>query len=149
MKKQLIKILGASATIERGQGFKEGLAKTNLDLVASQPAGFDRAQGLNVTQNLLQAQPHVNAIFAQNDEMALGAIRAVSEAKRKGIVIVGFDGTKEGIEAVKMGKMAATIAQQPYLMGQLGVEAAVKALMGKNVNPSVTVPLRLVTRQNA
>lgn len=142
-------IPGASASKERGQGFDTEVATSDIKIVAKQPANFDRTQGLNVTQNLLQSNPDVNGIFAQNDEMALGAMRAIEEAGKKHIILIGFDGTKEGINAVKAGKMAATIAQQPYLMGELGVEAAIKFLRGEKVNPHIVVPLRLVTQSNA
>ncbi len=142
-------IPGASATKERGEGFDRVIAKTNLHIVAQQPANFNRTDGLNVTQNLLQAHPDVRAIFAQNDEMALGALKAVHAEGKHDILIVGFDGTKDGIQAVKDGKMAATVAQQPYLMGELAVETAVKAIAGKKISPNMTVPLRLVTKFNA
>ncbi|WP_239986764.1 ribose ABC transporter substrate-binding protein RbsB [Fastidiosibacter lacustris] len=142
-------IPGTSAAKERGKGFEDEIANSGITIVAKQPANFDRTQGLNVTQNLLQANPDINGIFAQNDEMALGAIRAVEEAGKKRIIIIGFDGTKEAINAVKAGKMTASIAQQPYLMGELGVEAAIKFLVGQKVNPHIVVPLRLVTQSNA
>ena len=97
---QLEGIAGTSAARERGEGFMNSVKNSQLDLLASQPADFDRSKGLNVMENLLAANGDVQAVFAQNDEMALGALRAV-QASGKDILIVGFDGTDDGIAAVK------------------------------------------------
>ena len=134
-------IPGASATRERGEGFHK-VADQKLNVVAKQSADFDRTKGLTVAENMLQANPDIQAIFAQNDEMALGAIEA-SKSAGKQIFIVGFDGTDDGIKAVENGTMAATIAQQPELMGQQGVEAAV----GEKIEAKIAVPLKLVEKK--
>ena len=138
-------IPGTSAAKERGHGFHTALANTDIKIVGKQTANFDRIQGLNVTQNLLQSHPSIQAIFAQNDEMALGAYRALQEVHKSNIIVVGFDGTKEGISAVKEGKINATIAQQPYLMGELSAEAAIKVLQNKPVNKCIIAPLKIIT----
>jgi ribose transport system substrate-binding protein len=139
---------GTSAARDRGEGFDDALAKTGLKIVAKQPANFDRAQGLSVTENLLQAHPDVQAIFAQNDEMALGAVRALEGAKRSNVLVVGFDGTPDGQQAVKDGKMAATIAQQPAEIGRLGVETAQKLIAGQPVDNPIAVPLKVVSHDD-
>lgn len=138
-------IPGASATRERGQGFHK-IADAKLTVVAKQSADFDRSKGLTVTENILQANPDVKAIFAQNDEMALGAIQAAKSANKQ-ILIVGFDGTDDGVKAVNNGTMGATIAQQPDVMGQQGVEVAVKAAKGEKVDAKVSTPLKLVEKK--
>ena len=138
-------IPGASATRERGEGFHK-VADQKLNVVAKQSADFDRTKGLTVAENMLQANPDIQAIFAQNDEMALGAIEA-SKSAGKQIFIVGFDGTDDGIKAVENGTMAATIAQQPELMGQQGVEAAVKLAKGEKIDAKIAVPLKLVEKK--
>ena len=138
-------IPGASATRERGEGFHK-VADQKLNVVAKQSADFDRTKGLTVAENMLQANPDIQAIFAQNDEMALGAIEA-SKSAGKQIFIVGFDGTDDGIKAVENGTMAATIAQQPELMGQQGVEAAVKLAKGEKIEAKIAVPLKLVEKK--
>ena len=97
-------IPGASATRERGEGFHK-VADQKLSVVAKQSADFDRTKGLTVSENMLQANPDIQAIFAQNDEMALGAIEA-SKSAGKQIFIVGFDGTDDGLKAVEAGTMA-------------------------------------------
>ncbi|MHC1481021.1 ribose ABC transporter substrate-binding protein RbsB [Frateuria aurantia] len=137
---------GTSAARDRGQGFDDAAKSGGLTVVAAQPANFDRALGMSVTENLLQAHPGVQAIFAQNDEMALGAVRALDAAKASAVLVVGFDGTPDGLQAVKDGKMAATVAQQPALIGSLGVETADKLRAGKSVDKEISVPLKLVTR---
>ena len=140
---------GTSAARERGEGFETELANSSLKLIARQPANFDRAQAMSVTENLLQAHPDVQGLFAQNDEMALGALRALDGAGKHDVVVVGFDGTPDALAAIKEGKLAATVAQQPELMGQLGVQTAAKALHGQPVDAKVVVPLKLVTREAA
>ncbi len=143
---QLEGIAGTSAARERGEGFMKAVKGSQMDLLASQPADFDRTKGLNVMENLLAANPDVQAVFAQNDEMALGALRAV-QASGKQVMIVGFDGTDDGIAAVNRGKLAATIAQQPDQIGALGVETAVKVLKGESVEQYIPVPLKVVVKQ--
>ncbi|MEE6032474.1 ribose ABC transporter substrate-binding protein RbsB [Avibacterium paragallinarum] len=142
---QLEGIAGTSAARERGEGFKQAVEAHKFDVLASQPADFDRTKGLNVMENLLTAQPNVQAVFAQNDEMALGAIRAV-QAANKSVLIVGFDGTDDGVKAVKSGKLAATIAQQPELIGALGVQTADKVIKGEAVEAQIPVPLKVVSQ---
>ena len=138
-------IPGASATRERGQGFHK-LADSKLTVVAKQTADFDRSKGLTVAENMLQANPDVKAIFAHNDEMALGAIAAANSANQK-IFIVGFDGTADGVQAVENAAVSATIAQQPEVMGKQGLEVAVKAAKGEKVEAKVSAPLKLIEKK--
>ncbi|MGL4455637.1 MAG: ribose ABC transporter substrate-binding protein RbsB [Plesiomonas sp.] len=138
-------IAGTSAARDRGQGFKQAVAEHQLNLLAAQPADFDRTKGLNVMENLLAAQPTVQAVFAQNDEMALGALRALQAAGKDQVLVVGFDGTEDGIKAVSRGKLGATIAQQPELIGEIGVETADKVLKGQPVDANIPVALKVVS----
>ncbi|MBS4914172.1 MAG: ribose ABC transporter substrate-binding protein RbsB [Veillonella sp.] len=137
-------IPGASATRERGQGF-HNVADKSLVVVAKQSADFDRTKGLNVATNMLQANPDVKAIFAHNDEMALGAIQAAKSAG-KSIFIVGFDGTEDAQKAVQDGTLAATIAQQPELMGTIAVDTASKIIKGETVDTKIPVDLKVITK---
>ena len=141
---QLEGIAGTSAARERGAGFAKAAQAHDFKILASQPADFDRSKGLNVMENLLTAQPEVQAVFAQNDEMALGALRAIQAAGKKDLVLVGFDGTDDGVKAVKGGKMAATIAQQPDKIGEIGVQTADKVLKGEKVEASIPVELKII-----
>ncbi|MDO1605181.1 substrate-binding domain-containing protein [Lactobacillus sp. YT155] len=135
-------IPGASATRERGKGF-DNSSKGKLDIVAKQTAGFDRAKGLTVTENILQGNAGIKGIFSQNDEMALGAVQAAKSANKK-VLIVGFDGEEDGLKAVKSGDMAATVAQKPEEMGRLAVKAAYDHFNGKKVKAKIDSPLELV-----
>ncbi|AVQ87675.1 ribose ABC transporter substrate-binding protein RbsB [Plesiomonas shigelloides] len=139
-------IAGTSAARERGAGFKQAIEAHQLQLLAAQPADFDRTKGLNVMENLLAAEPQVQAVFAQNDEMALGALRALQAVGKENVLVVGFDGTEDGIKAVQRGKLAATIAQQPDQIGSIGVETADKVLKGQPVEANIPVPLKVVTK---
>ncbi len=146
---QLEGIPGTSAARDRGKGFEEVIEGQNkVRLVASQPANFDRAQGLNVTQNILQANPGIKGIFAQNDEMALGAVRALGDRAGSEVKIVGFDAIEDALKAIQDGRMNATIAQQPAKMGSLGVQNAIKVIEGERVPKNIPVEVRLVTEEN-
>ncbi|WP_192456215.1 ribose ABC transporter substrate-binding protein RbsB [Musicola keenii] len=144
---QLEGLAGTSAARERGAGFMKSAEKNKFVILASQPADFDRTKGLNVMQNLLTAHPDVKAVFAQNDEMALGALRALQTAGRDDVMLVGFDGTADGMKAVEGGKMAATVAQRPEQIGVIGVDTADKVLKGEKVQAIIPVDLKLVTKQ--
>lgn len=136
-------VSGASATRERGKGF-HNIADKQLNVVSSQTAEFDRTKGLTVMENILQGNKDIEAVFAHNDEMALGAIEAI-QAAGKDILVLGFDGTKDALDAVKEGKLDGTIAQQPALIGEEAVNAAVKILKGDKVEENISVPLKLQT----
>ncbi|OCA56640.1 ribose ABC transporter substrate-binding protein RbsB [Photorhabdus namnaonensis] len=144
---QLEGIAGTSAARERGEGFNKVAQEHKFNVLASQPADFDRTKGLNVTQNLLIAHPAVQAVFAQNDEMALGALRALQTAGKNDVLVVGFDGTGDGIKAVQNGKLGATIAQRPDQIGIVGVQTANKVLRGEKVEVVIPVELELVIRK--
>jgi ribose transport system substrate-binding protein len=141
-------ISGASASRDRGQGFEQGLNSGNIKVVATAVADFDRAKGLNETTNLMQGHPEIKGIFAENDEMALGAIKALGARAGKDVMVVGFDGTPDGLKAIQDGTLAATIAQQPKLLGSKAVEQAVKATKGEPVQQVVDVEVKVITKQN-
>jgi ribose transport system substrate-binding protein len=94
-------------------------------------------------ENILQA----HALFAADDEMALGAIKAIQAARHK-VVVVGFDGTPDAIALVKNGTMVATIAQQPSLIGSLGVEEADKFIKGQSAPASIPVALKVIDKKS-
>ena len=140
-------IAGTSAARDRGLGFNDYMSKecSGVEIVARQTANFNRAEGLTVFENILQAQPEINGTFAHNDEMILGAIEAAEAAGRGGIVFVGFDAVDDALAAVDAGRLAATIAQQPSEMGRLGVESALVYLAGQPVDSYIPVDLSLVS----
>ncbi len=137
-------IPGASAARDRGEGFNAAIAGSGLEVVAKQTANFDRAEGLSVMENILQAQPEINAVFAHNDEMALGALEAI-KASGRDIMVVGFDATDDAVKAVKAGEMAATVQQLPKEIGGIGVDTAMKVIAGETVEAYIPVDLALVT----
>lgn len=137
-------IPGASATRERGQGFHL-IADKELNVVASQSADFDRAKGLTVAENILQAHDNIQAIFAQNDEMALGAYEAAKSAG-KNIIIVGFDGSQDGLKSVKNGQLSATVAQQPELIGEKAIEVSKQIANKQSIPPQIPVALQLISK---
>jgi len=138
---------GSSAARERGEGFDSVIdGNAAVKVVARQPADFDRAKGLSVMENILQRSKNVQGVFAQNDEMALGAIRAIEEDGLKNVVVVGFDATADGVAAVKAGKLAGTVQQKPELIGKMGVDAAESLISGKTIDQEIPVPLALITR---
>ncbi|MEU6905577.1 substrate-binding domain-containing protein [Streptomyces coeruleorubidus] len=140
---------GTSAARERAQGFANGLKDyPGIRVVAQQPADFDRTKGLDVMSNLLQAHPDVQGVIAANDEMALGAIKALGSKAGKSVPVVGFDGTPDGLKAVEGGTLYASVAQQPSELGKIAVDNALKALQGKKVEETVKVPVKVVTKEN-
>lgn len=130
-------IPGASAARDRGEGFNKALEGTNIEVVARQTANFDRAEGLSVMENILQAQTEIDAVFAHNDEMALGALEAI-KASGRDILVVGFDATADAKTAVE---------QLPKMIGSLGVENAMKVINGESVEKTIPVNLQLVTKK--
>ncbi len=135
-------IPGTTAARDRGKGFNN-VAKGNLDVVAKQAADFDRAKGLTVMENILQAESEIDAVFAHNDEMALGALKAIEDSGKK-ILVVGFDATADAVASVKSGGLGATVAQQPKMIGAMGVEAAVKVMNGEKTEEFIPVELELI-----
>ena len=133
----------------RLRGFRDAVAKApGITIVASQPANWERDQGFNVFQNMLQAHRDIDTVFAASDLMALGAIEAIAAAGRAGqIRVVGFDALDDAKKAVEAGTMAATVAQFPYEMGKAAVESAVKVLAGEKLPPDIMVKLEMVTKR--
>ncbi len=136
-------IPGASAAVDRGKGFNEAVVG-KLNVVARQPADFNRDKGFTVMQNIIQANKDIRGVFAHNDEMALGAIKALEAAGLKDVIVIGFDAVDDAVAAVKAGNMKATVAQKPSLIGSMAVETAVAHIKGEAVQKQIPVPLELV-----
>ena len=146
---QLEGIPGTDPARDRGQGFQEAIdAQSSVKVVASQTADFDRSEGLTVTENIMQANSDIKGIFAQNDEMALGAVQALGDQAGDDVKIAGFDGGEDALNAIQDGTMNATIAQQPDKMGSLGVETAISVINGESVEENIPVEVNLVTQDN-
>ena len=132
----------------RLRGFRDALvAHPGMTIVASQPANWERDQGFTVFQNMLQAHPETDALFACSDLMALGALEAIAAAGRSGrIRVVGFDALEDARKAIAAGRMEASVAQSPRDMGRLAVESAAKLLRGEAIPEDQKVPISLVTK---
>lgn len=139
-------IPGVLATTERGEGFHNVIDEIDsIEVVAKQTANFDRTEGLNVMENILQNHQDIVAVFAHNDEMALGAVEALeAQGMLDDVVVVGFDATDDARAAVDEGRMEATIAQQPRLISERAIETAIKVVAGESVEDFIPVDLELV-----
>jgi ribose transport system substrate-binding protein len=104
---------GSSAAIDRKTGFDEVMKKSNVKILVSQTAEFNRAKGQNVMESLIQKYPSFDAVFGANDEMIIGAVEALAAAGIKGKVTIGFDATPDAFQYMKEGKLGATIDQFP------------------------------------
>jgi ribose transport system substrate-binding protein len=135
----------------RLRGFRDAVkGAAGVTIVASQPANWERDQGFNVFQNMLQAHPDIDSVFACSDLMALGALEAITAAHRTGsIKVVGFDALDDAKKAIAEGTMAGSVAQFPAEMGRAAIESAVKVIRGEKIPDDIKVKLELVTRDNA
>ncbi|MDM0974382.1 ribose ABC transporter substrate-binding protein RbsB [Clostridium perfringens] len=139
-------IPGASATRDRGEGFHNIMDKNDkFNFISIQAADFDRQKGLQVMENIIQANPNIQVVFAHNDEMALGAVKAI---KASGInaLVIGFDGNDDAKDSIDANEMTATIAQQPDLIGALGVELANKIYNGESIKDKIAADLKVYTK---
>jgi ribose transport system substrate-binding protein len=141
--------LGDGTHDERTNGAKKAMEDAGLKVVAVQPANSDRNMGMSVMENLLQTYPNVKAVFCSNDEMALGATRALSQAGKKGVITVGFDGSPDALKSIKAGELTGSVAQSPYNIGKFGVEAAVKLAKGETIDVRIDTGTSMITKENA
>jgi ABC-type sugar transport system substrate-binding protein len=139
-------IPGDATSGARVRGFMSG-AGDRLDVVQTVAADFDRNKAELAAEDLLSDEK-LAGIFAVNDEMALGVARAVKAAKRDDVAVIGLDGIREALDAVKAGDLSATVAQYPYAIGQLGVEACLAAVGGRTLPAKVDAPVQLITPGN-
>ena len=135
----------------RLRGFRDAIkGSPGIQVVASQTANWERDQGFNVFQNMLQAHPEIDTLFACNDMMALGALEAIQAAGKTGKVrVIGFDAVDDARKAMTAGTMVASVAQFPAEMGRLAVESAVQLIRGEKPPAEHQVRIELVTKANA
>jgi ribose transport system substrate-binding protein len=134
----------------RLKGFKEAIqASPGVKIVASQTANWERDQGFNVFQNMMQAHPDIDAVFACNDMMALGAVEAIRAAGKTGkIRVIGFDAIDDARKAIAAGTMDGSVAQFPSEMGRIAVENAVKLIHHEPVQAETGTKLEMITKAN-
>jgi len=143
--------MGQAAQIKRDQGAREILAKNpGLRLLAAQTADWDRAKAMTLMENWIQSYgARIDAVFAQNDEMAMGALIALEQAKRKDKVIVaGVDAIADALQAVKNGRLDATVFQDAARQGGQAIETAVRIVRKEPYDKETYIPFQLVTREN-
>jgi len=144
-------IMGVFTHEERVAGFQDAIrGSAGIDCVAVQPGNSERTLGMSVMENLLTRYPDLRAVFATNDQMALGAVESVAARNLTGkVALVGIDATREAVRAVAAGRLAGDIAMYPERLGGNAVEAAFKAARGEPVEKRIDVGEALVTRENA
>jgi ABC-type sugar transport system substrate-binding protein len=139
---------GDAGSAARTQGFIEG-ARGRFTVVGPVAADFDRKQAHDAALELIRDPKGIDGIFAVNDEMALGAVDAARGRGENGnVAVIGMDGIPEALDAVRGGQLLATVAQYPFTMAQLGVEACLAANRGKMIPPTIRPPIQLVTQRN-
>lgn len=141
-------IMGTNVAQNRSQGFNEIMKENpDMEIVACQVADFDRAKGMSVMENILQANPEIDGLYAANDEMLLGALEAMEAAGRTGdIVKIGCDAIDDTLDAMRAGKVDATIAEPPFFLGKAILNTAFDYLEGKEIEPYVILDNQLVTQ---
>jgi len=135
---------------KRATGFAEKLAELapGLTIVASLPGDWDRGKAANITNDVLTRNPDLNGIFAANDGMALGAVESVFAAGKGGdVIIIGVDGNSDAVASIKDGRLSASVAQLPYLVGKQAIEDVKKAVEGAAVEAAVIVPTLVLTKE--
>lgn len=143
-------IMGTNVAQNRSAGFNEIIAANpEMEIVATQVADFDRAKAMSVMENILQANSEIDGLYAANDEMLLGALEAIEAAGRLDeITMIGCDAIDDTLEAIKAGKVEATIAEPPFFLGKAILNTAFDYLSGKEVEASVILDNSLVTKDN-
>ncbi len=141
-------VRGVITNADRMRGFHDALKEfPNAKLLASQPGNYQRLQALQVMENLMQSYSQIDGVMAANDAMAVGAIEALEGAKRTALVI-GINGTKEAVDAIKAGKLLATGDYHAYNQGCLSVMAALRYLHKQPVPKEILLPVSVIDRSN-
>lgn len=147
---EIMGIMGTNVAQDRSKGFNQAISKfPDIKIVAKQSADFDRATAMKVMENILQANPEIDGVYAANDEMALGALEAIDAAGRNDkITLIGCDDIDDTKVAMKAGKIEATIAEPPFFLGSNAIQTALKSLKGESVEKKVVLPSTLITKDN-
>jgi ABC-type sugar transport system substrate-binding protein len=141
-------IPGDASSNGRTEGFIEG-ARGRFDVTETVAADYDRQRAKLATAALLHSRPSLSGVFAVNDQMALGSAAAVRANDKGGkVAVIGVDGISAALAAVRHGAMSATVAQYPYTIGQLAVEACLAAMQHQALPGKIDAPIQIVTRSN-
>ncbi len=143
---------GASVTNDRAEGFRNAIqGESGMEIVASQSGDFTRAGGQKVMEQLIQANPDINAVYAHNDEMAIGAIQALKDAGKtpgEDVTLVSIDGTRDALQAIIDGELGATVESNPRF-GPLTFETVEKFLAGEPIPQKIILEDRFFDKSNA
>lgn len=141
---------GTFTSIQRVAGFKERIAEyPEIEIVASQPADYEVEKGMNVASNILTQNPDLDAIYACNDNMALGAVEALRSANLLGeVIVLGVDGTGDAYKSIAAGELNATVDQFPETNGYAAVEVALRILGGQDIPKVVSTPIEVIDIDN-
>jgi ribose transport system substrate-binding protein len=139
--------LGDPTHDERVNGFVDGLKAAGLDVATIQPANCERSMAVTVMENILQSHQEFAAVYATNDEMALGALKAL-EAAKVNVPVVGFDGSPDALASITEGKLDASVAQSPYNIGFKSVEAAIHAAKNESVDKRIDTGTEIINKDN-
>jgi inositol transport system substrate-binding protein len=144
-------VMGIDAQIQRMEGYKEVLAKyPDIKIVAQQAANWQRSEAFAITENWIKSGKKFDVVLSQNDNMALGALRAVEQANLVSkIKVFGIDGDKDALEAVKAGRLAGTVFQDAKRQAERAVECAIKLTKGEPIEKYYVIPFKAVTEENA
>lgn len=139
---------GDVTSAARLDGFTQGLP-ANMQIVATLAADWERQMALTRATDLMTANPDLAGFFVANDDMGLGVAQAIANAGKTGdIKVISVDGNTDAFEAVKSGGIDAVVAQFPYVIGLMGVEACQAAMAGKELPANVEAPVQVVTKEN-
>lgn len=141
-------VSGTAVSDDRIKGFKDAMEEAGIKVSASQAADFDRVKAVTVMENILTAHPNIKGVLTANDEMAMGALKAL-ETQGKKIVIVGIDGTSDALKSISNDGVTGTVEQKPYEMGYIGVENALKAINKETVEKRIDSGVEVITIENA
>ncbi|MCF6287279.1 MAG: ABC transporter substrate-binding protein [Candidatus Hydrogenedentes bacterium] len=143
-------IKGAATSNMREEGFLEGIAAfPDIEVSATLYCQSDVAKAMEVTQDMLTRDADLKGIFATNEPAAIGAAQAIKSAgKQDQVMVVAFDAAEEEITALKSGALKALIVQNPYRMGYLGVEAALRSIAGMTIEKRIDTGVTVVTMDN-
>jgi ribose transport system substrate-binding protein len=142
-------VKGAPTAIDRMRGFNDAVkeAGPGIKVVATQPGNYQRLQALQVMENLIQAHPQIDGVFAANDAMAAGVVEALEGARRKALV-VGVNGTREAIDSIKSGKMLASAGYNGFLQGCVGTMTAIRALRKMPIEKEIIFAPPVINQNN-
>jgi ABC-type sugar transport system substrate-binding protein len=142
-------VAGDATSEARLEGFRQGIPD-NINIVQTISADWERQKALTAAGDILRARPNLAGFFVANDDMGLGVVRALADVgKQNQVKVISVDGLQDAIKAVQQGTLSATVAQYPYAIGAMGMEACQAALAGETLPDNVTAPVAVVNKSNA